>query len=73
MTKEEHIALQTNVLPKEMHSIASPANLDKVWRKTHRDYRGTIDGIRHILVLRNGGTCSVPLSHLTDAEIADRI
>jgi hypothetical protein len=49
-----------------------------VWSRTHRDYKGvvTISGgkkIRCVLVLRDGGTQSVPLSSLTEAELADKL
>lgn len=47
--------------------------LAAIWRTTHRDYKGAIDGVRYILVLRNGGTQSVALSDLTEAEIASRL
>jgi hypothetical protein len=40
-----------------------------IWRSTHADFKGRIDGERHILVLREGGTHSVPLTDLTDEEI----
>jgi hypothetical protein len=49
-----------------------------VWSRTHRDYKGVVTigankKIRYVLVLREGGTHSVPLSSLTDAELADRL
>jgi hypothetical protein len=45
-----------------------------IWKHTHRDYRGKINGERAILVFRSGnGTCSVPLTALTDAEVADKL
>jgi hypothetical protein len=47
--------------------------LAAVWRNTHRDFKGKINGVRGILVLREGGTHSVPLDDLTDAEIASRL
>jgi len=47
--------------------------LRAVWQGTHRDYKGTINGQRHILVLRKGGTASVPLTDLTDDEINSRL
>ena len=44
-----------------------------VWRTTHADFRGTReDGTRVILVLRTGGTTSVALSDLTEAELAEK-
>lgn len=48
------------------------AALDLIWRDTHADFKGTMDGVRTILVLR-GGTCLVALDGLTDNEIADRL
>jgi hypothetical protein len=46
--------------------------LDLVWKHKHRDYKGRINGVRCVLIYRNG-TMSVPLSDLTDAEIADAL
>ncbi len=46
--------------------------LDEVYRATHSDFKGIIDGRRLILVYRNG-TCLVWLDDLTDKEIADRL
>lgn len=43
-----------------------------IWRNTHADYRGRYeDGTRTILVNR-GGTCVVPLSALTEAELKEK-
>jgi hypothetical protein len=47
--------------------------LKLIYLHTHRDYKGRIDGHPAILVLREGGTHSVPMTELTDAEIADRL
>lgn len=46
--------------------------LDAVYRNTHSDYKGQINGIRTIMVYRNG-TKLVALDDLTDKEIADRL
>ena len=46
----------------------SKADISLIWRHTHPDYRGRIDGKRSILVNRNGGTQSVPIESLTDSE-----
>jgi hypothetical protein len=43
-----------------------------VWKHTHRDYKGMLDGQRSIMVYRQG-TCLVLLKDLTDAEIEERI
>jgi hypothetical protein len=45
--------------------------LEAIWKHTHRDYKGESDGVRTILVCRNG-TTSVPLESLSDAEIEQR-
>jgi hypothetical protein len=48
--------------------------LRAIWRTTHADFKGKRDdGTRCILVLREGGTHSVPLESLTDAEINDKL
>src|SRR6266581_1549011 len=43
--------------------------LDLIWSRTHLDYRGATESERYVLVLREGGTWSVPLTALTDEEI----
>jgi hypothetical protein len=43
-----------------------------IWRHTHRDYRGVIDGQRTILVFRNGSQL-VLLTSLTDEEFSTRL
>lgn len=47
--------------------------LDAVYRATHADYKGKINGQRSIMVLRSGGTTIVPLHDLTDKEVEDRL
>jgi hypothetical protein len=42
--------------------------LKKLYSKTHKDFKGVIDGVKYVLVYRQG-TCSVPLDSLTDKEI----
>ena len=46
--------------------------LKQIWRETHRDYRGTMNGTRTIMIWRNGSRL-VALDSLTDAEICDRV
>lgn len=46
--------------------------LDAIYRSTHADFKGMIDGERTILVYRNGTTL-VRLKDLTEKEIAERI
>ena len=48
------------------------AALKLIYRHTHKDYKGKIDGKPSILACR-GGTCLVMLDDLTDAEIAERL
>jgi hypothetical protein len=43
--------------------------LNVIYRHTHRDYKGRINGARYILALRAGGTQLVPLDDLTDFEV----
>lgn len=43
-----------------------------IYRHTHRDYKGSLDGHKSLLVYR-GGTALVLLDHLTDAEIEDKL
>lgn len=46
--------------------------LKLVWKHTHRDYKGMLEGQRSIMVYRQG-TCLVLLKDLTDAEMDERI
>lgn len=43
--------------------------LKYVWSRTHKDYRGTTDGVKSVMILRDGGTRIVALDSLTDDEI----
>jgi len=43
--------------------------LKAIWRKTHRDFKGEIDGVKTVMVFRQGGSTLVSLEGLTDAEI----
>jgi hypothetical protein len=44
-----------------------------IWRHTHKNSRSMFGGYKSILVLRTGGTTLVPLSALTEAELADQL
>jgi hypothetical protein len=48
------------------------AILKAVWRNTHRDFRGVSNGVKTIMVYRQG-TCLVALADLTDEEIQARL
>jgi len=43
-----------------------------VHAKTHSDFKGRLDGVPTILVLRTGGTTLVTMSGLTDEELDDK-
>lgn len=48
--------------------------LARLWRETHRDYKGSANGVRSVMVFRPSvGSCIVALDDLTEAEIADRV
>ncbi|HAT7488644.1 TPA: hypothetical protein QCH64_002737 [Enterobacter asburiae] len=55
----------------EEYNAQKKWKLEAIWKHTHRDYKGEHDGVRSILVCRNG-TISVPLDSLTDKEIEQR-
>ncbi|MFZ5272575.1 hypothetical protein [Enterobacter asburiae] len=55
----------------EEYNAQKKWKLEAIWKHTHRDYKGESDGVRSILVCRNG-TISVPLECLTDKEIEQR-
>jgi len=45
-----------------------------VWKHKHSDFRGKIEGVKCVLKFVTGvGTCSVPLSSLTEEECLDMI
>ncbi|RUX16364.1 hypothetical protein EOA27_15555 [Mesorhizobium sp. M2A.F.Ca.ET.037.01.1.1] len=52
------------------HLIAKTEALDEIWRRTHADFRGIVDGKRTLIVFRHDGPTLVPLDDLTPAEIA---
>ena len=51
----------------------SKADLANVWQNTHKDYKGTTNGKRGILVDRDKGTTIVPLEDLTADEVKKRV
>ena len=52
-------------------SVDRTMALRLIWNKTHKDYKGggSTPSARRILVLRTGGTHSVPLDDLSDDEV----
>ncbi|RWC93419.1 MAG: hypothetical protein EOS32_21940 [Mesorhizobium sp.] len=54
----------------EPHLIAKPEAPDEVWRRTHADFKGIVDGRQTLMVFRHNGPTIVPLDDLTPAEIA---
>ena len=56
-----------------MVEMTRKQKLAAIWKNTHKDYKGKLDGVKGILVLRNVGTTIVNLEDLTDAEIEDRM
>ncbi|MHA1063448.1 hypothetical protein ACR9GP_06000 [Enterobacter ludwigii] len=65
--KQARQAIETE----EEYNAQKKWKLEAIWKYTHRDYKGEQDGVRSILVCRNG-TISVPLESLTDKEIEQR-
>lgn len=48
--------------------------MNLIWKHTHPDYRGVIDGVRYILVNdKTGATVSVPLQSLHRKEHEDHL
>ncbi|WP_292492565.1 hypothetical protein [Mesorhizobium sp.] len=52
------------------HLIAKTEARDGVWRRTHVDFKGIVDGERTLIVFRHDGPTLVPLDDLTPAEMA---
>lgn len=50
-------------------------DLALIWKHTHPDFRGVIDGVRYVLCSnpKTGGTESVPLDGLTLEERASKL
>jgi len=44
-----------------------------LWRHTHKDFRGSIDGVKNILILRSAGTCLVSIKDLSDEELLNKL
>ena len=53
--------------------VPTPAKLWEVWKTSHRDFKTVIDGVRHVLVLREGGTQLVRLGDLTSEEVERKL
>ena len=48
--------------------------LKLIWTGMHRDFKGTFEGVKRILVMVPGqGTTAVPLDSLTDAQIDEQM
>lgn len=76
LQQEEIIAIaweqaRQTIEAEEEYNAQKKWKLEAIWKHTHRDYKGEHDGVRSILVCRNG-TISVPLESLTDKEIEQR-
>jgi hypothetical protein len=76
LQQEEIIAVaweqaRQTIEDEEEYNAQKKWKLEAIWKHTHRDYKGEQDGVRSILVCRNG-TISVPLESLTDKEIEQR-
>lgn len=57
-------------------SVAEQAHqraLVLIYRHTHADFKGSLNGEPSILVCRSGATQLVPLDDLTEAEVAERL
>jgi hypothetical protein len=71
------LPLEVGIIEAREARLANPVTREEklvaIWRNTHADFKGKIDGKACILVLREGGTHSVPLTDLTDDEIADKL
>lgn len=55
-----------------MAELSKQQKLALIYKHTHRDFKGEIEGEPTILVFRNG-TCLIRLADMTDAEIEDRV
>lgn len=47
--------------------------LNLIYKHTHRDYKGHLEGFKAILILREGATTLARLIDLTDAEIEAKL
>lgn len=62
----------------DCYPVAEQPDRDKkayglIWRHTHRDYKGKVDGVKMIMINRSGGTTLVDLEGLTDEEFVHEL
>ena len=66
----EQVIAQDEGAGREWRRVAA---LEHVWKTTHPDYKLTrATGERCVMVLRDGGSCLVPLVELDEFEIVER-
>jgi hypothetical protein len=72
--KQERTLKRVRKLAAATKAKRSYDDIRSIWRSTHPDFRGEIDGTKCVLVLRAGsGTCSVAIEDLTDSEFDDKL
>ncbi|RWG80218.1 MAG: hypothetical protein EOQ69_21620 [Mesorhizobium sp.] len=54
----------------EPHFVDRAEGLEAVWRRTHADFRGMVEGKRSVMVFRCEGPTLVPLDEIRPDEIA---
>jgi len=62
----------SNTYTQEGETFTREKALRLIWKHTHRDFRGNMNGERTILTYRNG-TCLVMLFDLTEDEINEKL
>jgi hypothetical protein len=70
---ENHMAYSNQYFLVGIGMVSRKHALKIIYRHSHRDRKGTIDGYKTILALREAGTCLVPLDALTDEEVTAQL
>jgi hypothetical protein len=65
--------MTTSIYNIDGDSMTRESALTIIWRHTHRDFRGTSEGVKTILVGGTGGTSLVALDALTDEQLMDKL
>jgi hypothetical protein len=53
--------------------MSKQQDLEKIYKHTHKDFKGVINGKKSILMNVNGAASIVFLSELTDEQIAEKL
>lgn len=55
------------------NDMTKDQKLKLIYKHNHADFKGILDGEKSLMMWRDSGSCLVPLSQLTDEEIAKEL